>query len=89
MVQKMKEGPDGFVLLRRRAPRRWVPRSVSGFVLTLVISYIVAYVAGRTVAPGTDHMAVFRIVGTVRIPGTTRGRRPRRRSGGACPGPRW
>jgi len=65
MVQKMKEGPDGFVLLRTPGAPTMGPALGQWFVLTLVISYIVAYVAGRTVAPGTDHMAVFRIVGTV------------------------
>ena len=35
------------------------------FVFYLVISAIVAYVASRTLAPGSDYLAVFRVIGTV------------------------
>jgi hypothetical protein len=38
---------------------------VKWFIFCLVISLFVAYVAGRTLGPGTEYLAVFRIVGTV------------------------
>ena len=60
--QKMKEGPAGFVLLRKPSGPEMGPALVQWFVLTLVLSCLVAYVAAMTLAPGTDHMAVFRVV---------------------------
>jgi hypothetical protein len=65
MVQKMKEGPVGFVLLRAPGPPTMGPALGQWFVLTLVISYLVAYVTGLVAAPGTAHLAVFRIAGTI------------------------
>jgi hypothetical protein len=60
--QKMKEGPAGFVLLRKPSGPEMGPALTQWFVLTLVLSCLVAYVAALTLAPGTDHMAVFRVV---------------------------
>jgi hypothetical protein len=34
-------------------------------VYLLVVSWVVAYLAGRTLAPGADYLAVFRVTGTV------------------------
>lgn len=65
MVQKLKEGPDGFVLLRAPGAMTMGPALGQWFVLTLVISCLTASIAGFTIAPGTAHMAVFHIVATV------------------------
>jgi hypothetical protein len=35
------------------------------FAYILVITSVVAYVAGRTMGPGMSYLAVFRVVGTV------------------------
>jgi len=35
------------------------------FVYCLLVSFFTAYVAAHTVAPGTDYLAVFRVVGAV------------------------
>lgn len=69
MTQKFTEGPVGLLLLRRSGPPRMGGSLVQWFVLLLVISIFAAYVAGRTLAPGTDYLAVFRIVGSVAIVG--------------------
>lgn len=63
--QKMKEGPTGFVLLRKPSGPEMGPALGQWFVLTLVVSFLVAYVAAQTIAPGAEHMAVFRVVSTV------------------------
>jgi hypothetical protein len=59
--QKMKEGPTGFVLLRKPSGPEMGPNLMQWFVLTLVLSSLVAYVAALALAPGADHMAVFRV----------------------------
>ena len=63
--QKMKEGPLGFLLLRKPSGPEMGPFLGQWFVLTLVIAFLVAYVAALTIAPGADHMAVFRVVSTI------------------------
>jgi hypothetical protein len=63
--QKMKEGPTGFLLLRKPSGPEMGPFLGQWFVLTLVIASLVAYVAALTIAPGADHMAVFRVVSTI------------------------
>jgi hypothetical protein len=65
VVQKMTEGPTGFLLLRKPSGPAMGPALGQWFVLTLVLSYLVAYVAALTIAPGTDHMAVFRVVSAI------------------------
>ena len=66
IVQKMTEGPAGFLLLRKPCSvQRWDPRWASGSVLTLVIAFLVGYVAALTIAPGADHMSVFRVVSSI------------------------
>jgi hypothetical protein len=60
--QKMKEGPTGFVLLRKPSGPEMGPALGQWFALTLVIAFVVAYVAALTMVPGEDHMAVFRVV---------------------------
>jgi hypothetical protein len=35
------------------------------FIFSLVVSYFIAYLASRTVAPGTPYLQVFRVVGTI------------------------
>ena len=39
------------------------------FVYCLVMGVFVAYIAGRTLTPGTDYLAVFRVVGAVAFVG--------------------
>lgn len=63
--QKMKEGPTGFLLLRKPSGPEMGPALGQWFVLTLVIAILVAYVAGLTIAPGADHMGVFRVVSAI------------------------
>jgi hypothetical protein len=63
--QKMREGPTGYVLLRKPSGPEMGPALTQWFVLTLVLSFLVAYVAALVLAPGADHMPVFRVVSVV------------------------
>ncbi|MFI5250513.1 MAG: hypothetical protein ACHQTF_11110 [Gemmatimonadales bacterium] len=65
IVQKMTEGPTGFLLLRRPSGPAMGPALGQWFVLTLVIAFLVGYVAALTIAPGADHMGVFRVVSAI------------------------
>ena len=63
--QKYVEGPVGVLnLMASRAPNM-TPMLVQWFVLVLVVSICVAYVAAHTILPGSDYMSVFGIVGAV------------------------
>ena len=35
------------------------------FLFSVIVGVVCAYVAGRTLAPGTDYLQVFRVTGTV------------------------
>jgi len=62
--KKFEEGPVAFVtVLPSGVPSMGKPL-VSWFVYCLVIATIVAYLTGRTVAPGAEYLTVFRVAGT-------------------------
>jgi hypothetical protein len=63
--QKMKEGPTGFLLLRKPSGPEMGPALGQWFVLTLVIAFVVGHVAAMSLAPGADHIAVFHLVGVL------------------------
>lgn len=63
--RKLVEGPVGFLTMRRAGPWTMGPQLVQSFVYYLIVSTLVAYIVSRTVAPGSDYLAVFRIAGTV------------------------
>jgi hypothetical protein len=64
MKAKFERGPAGLMSVFPPGP----PRMTTGLVLwclyCLVISIFAGYLAGRTLAPGSDYLAVFRVVGT-------------------------
>lgn len=64
MQEKYKQGPVGFMTIygAGRPPMGKFLGQWFGFCL--VISIFVAYLAGRTLAPGTDYLHVFRVAGT-------------------------
>jgi hypothetical protein len=65
MIKKMTEGPTGFVLLRAPGAPKMGPSLTQWFGLTLALSFLAAYVASLTIAPGTARMLVLRIVSAV------------------------
>ena len=65
MREKYDEGPAGFMtVLPRGVPAMGKAMALSA-VFYIVIGVAVAYVAGRTLAPGAEYMAVFRLTGTI------------------------
>lgn len=64
-LKKSSEGPVGILTLREPGPPTMGKPIAMSFIYYIVISTAVAYVAGRTLAPGTDYMRVFQVAGTV------------------------
>lgn len=61
---KLAEGPVAFITMRRPGPWSMGKPLAQIFVYYVAVSFVVAYVASRTLAPGADYLAVFQIVGT-------------------------
>ncbi len=64
-IEKYKQGPVGFMTIMPSGMPVMPKFLGQWFAFCLVISFFVAYITGRTVAPGTDYLAVFRVAGTV------------------------
>lgn len=62
--QRWAEGPVAILTVLRSGPMRMGPMLVQWFVYCLVISFFVAYLTGRVLAPGTDYLHVFQVAGT-------------------------
>lgn len=65
MIEKYKEGPVGMMSVFPNGPPVMPKFLGAWFAYSLAVGIVLAYVAGRTLAPGADYLAVFRIVGTV------------------------
>jgi hypothetical protein len=63
--RKVQEGPIAFLIVRPAGKPGMGRQMGLWFAWTIVVSLLVAYVASRTLAPGTDYLEVFRIAGTV------------------------
>jgi hypothetical protein len=66
-VAKLEKGPVGLLTILPSGPFNMGKQLTSWTAYIVVISIFVAYVASRTLAPGTPYLAVFRLVGTVAI----------------------
>jgi hypothetical protein len=64
MMDKFKQGPVGMLTMRPNGPPAMPMFLIQWFIYCLVIGFFVAYLTGRTVAPGTAYPAVFRVAGT-------------------------
>jgi len=64
MIEKYSQGPVGMMTIFPSGPPFLPKFLILWFVYCLVIGFFVAYLAAHTVAPGTDYLAVFRVVGT-------------------------
>jgi len=65
MQEKFKRGPVGILTVIPSGPMNMGKYLGGWFVFCLVVSFFVAYVTGRTLAPGTAYLQVFRVAGTV------------------------
>jgi hypothetical protein len=64
MIEKYKRGPVGMMIIFPSG-QPFMPKFLGlWFAYTLLLSFFVAYLAAHTVAPGTNYLAVFRVVGT-------------------------
>jgi len=64
MIEKYKQGPVGMLTVFPSGPPAMPKFLAMWFVYCLVIGFFVAYLTGRTVAPGARYLAVFRVAGT-------------------------
>lgn len=64
MLKKLGEGPVGLMHVFPSGPPAMGKYLVRWFVFCLVVGVFAAYLAGRTLAPGTDYLAVFQVAGT-------------------------
>ena len=69
MVEKFKQGPVGTVTVMPSGPPAMPKFLVMWFAYCLLIGFFVAYLTGRTVAPGAHYLAVFRVAGTAAFMG--------------------
>lgn len=65
MIEKYKQGPVGMLTVLPNGPPVMPKYLAMWFVYCLIIGYFTAYLTGRTVAPGTPYLAVFRVAGSV------------------------
>jgi hypothetical protein len=63
-TEKFKLGPVGFMTVRPSGPPAMPQFLGLWFWYCLIIGFFVAYLTGRTVAPGADYLVVFRVAGT-------------------------
>ena len=62
--EKFRQGPVGMMAVFRSGPPAMGKYLSEWFVYCLIISYFTAYLTGRTLAPGTAYLGVFRVAGT-------------------------
>lgn len=63
-IEKYKQGPVGYLNIMPSGPPAMPKYLIQWFVYCLVIGFFVAYLAGRTLPPGTNYLQVFRVTGT-------------------------
>jgi hypothetical protein len=64
-VERMKRGPVGSMTIQPNGESNMGRQLVLWFVYSLVVAVLVAYLTGRTRAPGAPSLEVFRVSGTV------------------------
>jgi len=64
-MEKLKKGPVGLMTIFPSGMPNMGKYLLCWFLYCLAVSFFVAYLAGRTLGPGTANLAVFRVAGTV------------------------
>jgi hypothetical protein len=67
MIEKYKKGPVGMMTIWPTGVHKMGKNLALSMLYYLAVSFMVAYVAGRTLAPDAHYLAVFRIAGTFAI----------------------
>jgi hypothetical protein len=65
MLQKYQEGPVAMVVISPNGVPGIGASLAKWFVFSVVVAFMAAYLASRTMAPGTHYLQVFRVVGAV------------------------
>jgi len=65
MQKKLVDGPQAFITVVPSGPPAMGGKLAMMFVYNLLVAVICAYFVSRTVAPGADYLAVFRVAGAV------------------------
>lgn len=63
MMEKYEKGPVGIMNILPSGPPAMGKSLVLWFVYCLVLGVFVAYITGRTLGPGAEYLAVFRVAG--------------------------
>jgi hypothetical protein len=64
MMEKYQQGPVGMMTILANGFPVMPKYLAMWFVYCLTVGFFVAYLAAHTISPGTDYLAVFRVVGT-------------------------
>jgi hypothetical protein len=67
--KKVEQGPIVIMTVMGRDAYAMGRRLLQWFLFTVVVGVFAGYIAGRTLAPGTPYIKVFRVVGTVAFAG--------------------
>ncbi|MFN7957894.1 MAG: hypothetical protein U0P46_06200 [Holophagaceae bacterium] len=65
MQAKYQEGPVAMLVVMPNGSPAMGAALGKWFVYTVLVAFMAAYLAGRTLAPGTHYLQVFRVVGAV------------------------
>jgi hypothetical protein len=65
MQQKYRDGPVGFLVIARNGPPAMGSFLAKWFAFTVLVAFMAAYLASRTLPPGPHYLQVFRVVGTI------------------------
>jgi hypothetical protein len=65
MIEKFEQGPVGLLTVMPSGPPKMGKQLTLWFLYSVVVSVVVAYLTGRTVAAGAEYLQVFRVAGTV------------------------
>jgi hypothetical protein len=63
MQEKYRRGPIGHLIVMPTGAPSMGKFLTLWFLYSVLVSVFVAYIAGRTLSPGTDYLAVFRVAG--------------------------
>jgi hypothetical protein len=65
MLQKYQDGPVGFLVIVPNGAPAMGAALGKWFAYSALVAFMAAYLASRTLAPGTHYLQVFRVVGAV------------------------
>lgn len=64
-IARATQGPVGMMTIRPAGPPAMGRNLAQWFAYALFVSLLAAYLASRTIAPGSDYLSVFRLTSTI------------------------